>query len=206
MSIDRLPWDALKVIILGNTQVGKTQMMRKYFEGVFDSDGISTIVADHYFKQVILDGETRSVSAWDTAGQDRYRTIVRSYYRGAHGIIIVYDVTSQESFDALTSWFDEVNSAAPANVPVVVVGNKLDLGQTVAFEQAEGFASRTGTKLFLTSAKTGEGINGMFDSLIRLAVQYQAESGKMTMQHGAGPVARKDKEKDKEKGKRKECC
>jgi small GTP-binding protein len=200
--MDRVPRDAVKLIILGNTQVGKTQIMTKYFEGVFDSDGISTIVADHHLKHVNVDGQSHDISAWDTAGQDRYRSIVRSYYRGTHGIILAYDVTSQESFDALASWFDEIESAAPAHVPVVLVGNKLDLGQTVAFEQAEGIASRAGAKLYLTSAKTGEGINDMFEGLIRLALQFKAGSGKMTIQQDDAPVIRKDK--DKSKGK--DCC
>jgi small GTP-binding protein len=200
--MERLPPDAVKLIILGNTQVGKTQIMMKYFNGVFDDDGIATIAADHHSKQVTVDGQAHNVSAWDTAGQDRYRSIVRSYYRGTHGIILVYDVTSQESFDSLTTWLDEIESAAPARVPVVLVGNKLDLGQTVAFEQADRLAQQFDARLFLTSAKTGEGIEDMFDAVIRLAVQYQSGSGKMTIQQNPAPVLRSEKEK----GKSKDCC
>jgi small GTP-binding protein len=176
--------------------------MMKYFNGVFDDDGIATIAADHHSKQVTVDGQPHNISAWDTAGQDRYRSIVRSYYRGTHGIILVYDVTSQESFDSLTTWLDEIESTAPARVPVVLVGNKLDLGQTVAFEQADRLAQRFDARLFLTSARTGEGINDMFDALIRLAVQYQSGSGNMTIQQNPAPVLRSEKEKAKSK----DCC
>jgi small GTP-binding protein len=134
--VEGVPRDAVKLIILGNTQVGKTQLISNYIEGVFDEDGIATIAVDHSMKQVIVDSEAHKISLWDRAGQDRYRSIVRTYYRGTHGVILVYDVTSQESFDSLESWFNEIESAAPAGVPVVLVGNKVDLPEVIPAEQA----------------------------------------------------------------------
>jgi small GTP-binding protein len=178
----------LKLITLGETQVGKTQVMRRYFEDAFDGDGVATIAADQYSKLIIWAGQPHTLCAWDTAGQERYRAITRSLYRDSHAVILVYDVTSQDSFDALRGWFTEIDDYAPANVPVVIVGNKLDLGQTVPFDDALAFAERMGAKLCLTSAKTGEGIRDLFKGLITLAIQFKTGSKEMTVRQGPVPV------------------
>jgi small GTP-binding protein len=174
--------DDLKLITLGETQVGKTQVMRRYFEDAFDEDGVTTIAADQYTKPIVWAGQPHILCALDTAGQERYRAITRSLYRDSHVVVLVYDVSSPLSFDALQSWFTEIEDYAPANVPVVIVGNKLDLGQTVPFDDALAFADRMGAKLCLTSAKTGEGIADLFKELIALAIQFKAGSKETTIQ------------------------
>jgi small GTP-binding protein len=107
---------------------------------------------------------------WDTAGQERFRGIVESYYRGAQGILLVYDQSVPSSFDALPGWLDSIESRAEPDVPVIVVANKKDLPETVPYHQASDWAEQKGLEIVATSAKTGEEIDTAFLRLARLAI------------------------------------
>ncbi|KAI4832864.1 hypothetical protein KUCAC02_015808 [Chaenocephalus aceratus] len=114
-----------KLILIGDSSVGKTNLLLRFA----DDTGISscTIGVDFKIRTIELDGKTIKLQIWDTAGQERFRTITSSYYRGAHGIIVVYDVTDQESFNNVKQWLQEIDRNASENVNKLLVGNKCDL-------------------------------------------------------------------------------
>lgn len=111
-----------------------------------------------------MDGKTIKLQIWDTAGQERFRTITSSYYRGAHGIIVVYDVTDQESFNNVKTWFQEIDRFASEHVHKLLVGNKNDMTKqkVVDTQQAKEFADVHGIKFLETSAKTAENVEAAF--------------------------------------------
>jgi Ras-related protein Rab-1A len=125
---------------------------------------ISTIGVDFKIRTVELDGKTIKLQIWDTAGQERFRTITSSYYRGAHGIIVVYDVTDQESFNNVKQWLNEIDRYASENVNKLLVGNKSDLAskKVVDYATAKAFADEIGIPFLETSAKNATNVEQAF--------------------------------------------
>lgn len=126
-------------------------------------------------RTIELDGKTIKLQIWDTAGQERFRTITSSYYRGAHGIIIVYDVTDQESFNNVKSWLQEIDRFASEHVCKLLVGNKNDMTskKVVDTETAKDFADSLGIKFLETSAKTAENVEAAF---LAMAAEIKAST------------------------------
>ena len=116
-----------KLLVIGDSGVGKSCILLRFSDDVFTDNFISTIGVDFKIKKLDINGQQVKMQIWDTAGQERFRTITSSYYRGAHGIIIVYDITNKESFDHVERWLNEIKTFAGDNVEKVLVGNKCDL-------------------------------------------------------------------------------
>ncbi|KAJ4748660.1 Ras-related protein Rab-1A [Rhynchospora pubera] len=148
-----------KLLLIGDSSVGKSCLLLRFADDSYVDSYISTIGVDFKIRTVDLDGKTVKLQIWDTAGQERFRTITSSYYRGAHGIIIVYDVTEMESYNNVKQWLNEIDRYASDNVCKLLVGNKCDLvdSKVVATETAEAFADSLGIPFLETSAK--ESIN-----------------------------------------------
>lgn len=145
-----------KVLLIGDSGVGKTCLLLKFTDDVFQTSYISTIGVDFRIKTIKLDdGKIAKLQMWDTAGQERFRTITSSYYRGAHGVIIVFDVCDASSFDNVSMWIGEVERYAKPGVPMVLVGNKRDLleKREVSKEDAQAFADAKGLAYTEVSAK-----------------------------------------------------
>jgi Ras-related protein Rab-1A len=145
-----------KILLIGDSGVGKTCMLLKFTDEVFQASYISTIGVDFKIKTLRLeDGKVAKLQMWDTAGQERFRTITSSYYRGAHGVIVVYDVGERRSFDNLAMWMGEVGRYARPGVPMILVGNKTDLVERrrVGREEAAAFAAGHGLAYAEVSAK-----------------------------------------------------
>merc|ERR1711920_1222057 len=124
---------------------------------------ISTIGVDFKIRTIQLDGKTIKLQIWDTAGQERFRTITSSYYRGAHGIIVVYDVTDPESFSNVKQWLHEIDRYANENVNKLLVGNKSDLPtKKVDYQTAKAFADEIGIPFLETSAKNATNVEQAF--------------------------------------------
>lgn len=158
-----------KVVLLGDGNVGKTSLVRRFCEGMFDESRILTIGVDFQIKTVQLGERTLRLSIWDVAGQERFRTFRDQFYAGTLAAALVYDVTAPATFFNLPRWRDEVMSSVP-NVPMVVIGNKLDLGPVVPATEAEGWAKFEGRMPFLqTSALNGENVEALFQGLAYLA-------------------------------------
>nr|KJB39674.1 hypothetical protein B456_007G029600 [Gossypium raimondii] len=128
-----------KLLLIGDSGVGKSCLLLRFADDSYLDSYISTIGVDFKIRTVEQDGKTIKLQIWDTAGQERFRTITSSYYRGAHGIIVVYDVTDQESFNNVKQWLNEIDRYASDNVNKLLVGNKCDLtaNKVVSYETAK---------------------------------------------------------------------
>jgi len=153
-----------KLLLIGDSGVGKSCLLLRFADDTYTESYISTIGVDFKIRTIELDGKTIKLQIWDTAGQERFRTITSSYYRGAHGIIVVYDVTDQESFANVKQWLHEIDRYACENVNKLLVGNKSDLSskRVVAFDTAKEFADNLGIEFLETSAKNADNVEQAF--------------------------------------------
>ncbi|XP_077254246.1 ras-related protein RIC1-like [Tasmannia lanceolata] len=153
-----------KLLLIGDSGVGKSCILLRFADDSYVESYISTIGVDFKIRTVEQDGKTMKLQIWDTAGQERFRTITSSYYRGAHGIIIVYDVTDQESFNNVKQWLNEIDRYASENVNKLLVGNKSDMtdNKVVSSETAQAFADEIGIPFLETSAKNATNVEQAF--------------------------------------------
>jgi Ras-related protein Rab-1A len=153
-----------KLLLIGDSGVGKSCLLLRFADHTYTESYISTIGVDFKIRTIELDGKTIKLQIWDTAGQERFRTITSSYYRGAHGIIIVYDVTDMESFNNVKQWLNEIDRYASENVCKLLVGNKCDLvtKKVVDFEVAKEFADKLSIPFLETSAKAATNVEKAF--------------------------------------------
>ncbi|KAM3616648.1 uncharacterized protein V6R79_021213 [Siganus canaliculatus] len=153
-----------KLLLIGDSGVGKSCLLLRFADDTYTESYISTIGVDFKIRTIDMDGKTVKLQIWDTAGQERFRTITSSYYRGAHGIIIVYDVTEQESFNNVKQWLDEIDRYACENVSRLLVGNKSDLvgKKVVDAATAQDLASSLKISFLETSAKSSDNVERAF--------------------------------------------
>ncbi|CAA0833589.1 Ras-related protein RABD1 [Striga hermonthica] len=153
-----------KLLLIGDSSVGKSCLLLRFSDDAYVDSYISTIGVDFKIRTVESDGKTIKLQIWDTAGQERFRTITSSYYRGAHGIIIVYDVTEMESFNNVKQWLNEIDRYASDNVCKLLVGNKCDLADSkvVDTQTAKAFADELGIPFLETSAKDSINVEQAF--------------------------------------------
>eukprot|EP00164_Ancoracysta_twista_P000139 GFYU01000204.1.p1 GENE.GFYU01000204.1~~GFYU01000204.1.p1 ORF type:complete len:203 (-),score=78.03 GFYU01000204.1:438-1046(-) len=153
-----------KLLLIGDSGVGKSCLLLRFADDTYTESYISTIGVDFKIRTIDLEGKTIKLQIWDTAGQERFRTITSSYYRGAHGIIVVYDVTDQESFNNVRQWLHEIDRYACENVNKLLVGNKSDLTtkRVVEYNTAKEFADSLGIPFLETSAKQSTNVEAAF--------------------------------------------
>jgi len=153
-----------KLLLIGDSGVGKSCLLLRFADDTYTESYISTIGVDFKIRTIELDGKTIKLQIWDTAGQERFRTITSSYYRGAHGIIVVYDVTDQESFNNVKNWLQEIDRYASENVNKLLVGNKADLTskKVVDYATAKEYADQLGVPFLETSAKNATNVEQAF--------------------------------------------
>ena len=159
---------SFKVVFLGDAAVGKTQIINKFVNDKFDASYQLTIGIEFATKVVDFENKKIELQLWDTAGQENYRSITKKYYNTSRLIAFVYDITSKDSFNNISKWVDEVK-IQNKDAKFLLVGNKYDLAEerrTVTEEEAKQYAENNGMKFFEVSAKTGDGINDMFNYII----------------------------------------
>lgn len=156
-----------KIFLVGDHYVGKTSLINRFTEDSFVSTYISTIGVDFKRRNVTINGEIVQLQIWDTAGQEKFRTITSSYYRGTHGIIIVYDICDKVSFDNLTGWIEEVDKNTGKGVIKLIMGNKVDkkMNRIVDYNTAKQYADDRNIKYIETSAKSSENVTEAFTLL-----------------------------------------
>jgi len=158
-----------KLLLIGDSGVGKSCILLRFADDAFTDNFISTIGVDFKIKTILIEGKRVKLQIWDTAGQERFQTITTSYYRGAHGLIIVYDVTNKNSFDNIKKWLDDVERNASPNIVKLLVGNKADLEhkRVVDFASAKAVAERLNIEYLETSAKANVNIGKSFEQLAK---------------------------------------
>ena len=158
-----------KVLLLGDSDVGKSSLILRYTEETFNSKLVNSIGVDFKMKKREIEGKVIKVQIWDTAGHERFRSITYSYYRGANAIIIVFDLSDKKSFISITEWLKQIEKHAKENVFKFLVGNKSDLVEQrkVSYDEAKQYADEHELPYIETSAKEGININELFDSSIK---------------------------------------
>ena len=158
-----------KVLLLGDTTVGKTCILLKYTDKIFQETHMMTIGLDYRLKTMKLkSGKDVKLQIWDTAGQDRFRSITKNYYKGSHGIILIYDVTSLKTFENVKSWVSQIHEEISDKVVIYLVANKIDMEteRKVTTEEGVKLAEELGVPFKETSAKSGINIDEIFDDII----------------------------------------
>ena len=162
------PDQQFKILMIGESGVGKSALLARFVDGNFEPNFISTIGVDFKIHYMRVGQQDIKLQVWDTAGQERFRTITTSYYRGANGIMIVFDVTDTASFEKVRFWLKELEEHVGNKMPAVLVGNKIDLTRerTVDAITAQRFSQEVGIPLKETSAKTAEGVTEAYALLV----------------------------------------
>lgn len=156
-----------KILLLGSQGVGKSSLLGRFADNEFLDSYRTTVGVDFKIRTVEIDDKTIKLQLWDTAGQERFKTVTNTYFRGAHGVILVYDVTDQKSFTQIGDyWLNEVRNNAPENAVLMIVGNKCDLqNRSVQTKQGKEFAQGKEALFLETSAKEDTNVSKAFLSL-----------------------------------------
>jgi small GTP-binding protein len=163
---------------LGDSGVGKSCIILRYIENNFSTNLMNSIGVDFKLKNIELDNKKIKLQIWDTAGQERFRTITTSYYKGAHAILIVFDITDRESFEHVRNWMADIDKFAKEGVLRILVGNKCDLENSRQVRKEEGneIANKYGIKYIETSAKETTNIEDLFISTAKNLLSKQVSN------------------------------
>ncbi|KAK3834640.1 MAG: ras family-domain-containing protein [Linnemannia elongata] len=159
----------IKLLLIGDSGVGKSCLLLRFSDDSFTPSFITTIGIDFKIRTIELDGKRIKLQIWDTAGQERFRTITTVYYRGAMGILLVYDVTDERSFSNIRNWFSNIEQHASEGVNKILIGNKCDMPdkKVISKDQGQALADEFGIKFLETSAKSNIGVEEAFYSIAR---------------------------------------
>ncbi|KAJ8386892.1 hypothetical protein AAFF_G00164890 [Aldrovandia affinis] len=180
-----------KIILIGDSNVGKTCVVQSFKTGVFAEKQQNTIGVDFTVRTLDIEGKKVKIQVWDTAGQERFRTITQSYYRSAHGAMITYDLTRRGTFESVSHWIHEVEQYGAASVVLILIGNKADLEshRQVLFEEACTLAEERGVLAALeTSAKEAQNVEEAFmlmarELMVRNGMMVQQQAGYQDSSH-----------------------
>jgi len=170
----------IKILTLGETEVGKTSIVLRYSDDKFQDSKIATIGIDFKIKIIKKGKEKIKVSIYDTAGQERFQNIVKHYYRGANGVLLIYDITKRKTFEKLNFWINDLKENSDDNLFIYLIGNKNDLEENreVSYQEASEFAKEKNFPYIEVSAKTGNNIHKLFDEAIKGALAKMLDNEK----------------------------
>ena len=159
----------LKVVVVGDSGVGKTNLIKRFINDTFNKDSKATVGVEFLSKTYLINQEVFKIEIWDTAGQERYKAITTTYYKGAKGALIVYDITRKETFDSVDRWISELNNSGDKNMTMLLIGNKCDLDsqRQVTKEQGEEKAKAFKVAFLETSASSGENLDVAFEMIMK---------------------------------------
>ena len=172
-----------KILLLGDSSVGKSSLFLSFMDKSWNETFVPTIGVDFKIKTINVNNMNIKFQVWDTAGQERFRTIISSYYKGAHGILLVYDITLKESFESLNDWLNEIKKNTSKNIVKVLIGNKIDLNdkRVISFDEAKEFADNNSMKYIETSAKTSTNVDQAFGLIgVELMKSFKGNEEKNT--------------------------
>ncbi|EGB07234.1 GTPase [Aureococcus anophagefferens] len=190
------PYDLqIKLLMIGDSAVGKTSLLLRYANDTFSSTFITTIGIDFKIKTINLDGKRVKLQIWDTAGQEQFRTITRSYFRGAQGIVLVYDITDRGTFNSVRSWMAQINEHADGQVNKILVGNKCDnsSARKVSADEGRKLADEYGVRFIETSAKQNVNVTEAFRAIAQQVTSRipSRAAGGVKLQSAAKPGGKK---------------
>jgi len=190
--------NAIKLVLLGDSGVGKTSIVTQYVSGSAPENVNPTIGAAFVTKDVTIDGQQLELLIWDTAGQEVYRGLAPMYYRSALIAFIVFDVTKAESFDSVQYWIKELKTNVEESIVILVCGNKIDLEEkrSIEFQAAQAMATENGALYSETSAATGQGVERMFQLAISTLLQQRQPGGNSDPSKVKLTEAKDNKKKD----------
>ena len=194
-----------KVLLLGNSDVGKSSLLLRFVDSVWNDAFVPTIGVDFKVKTLEINNKRVKMQIWDTAGEERFRTVVSTYFRGAHGILLLYDVTNKDSFKNLENWLIEIEKNSSEKVLKILLGNKCDLSDDREISQEDGkaFAVRNGMEFMETSAKMNTNVNEAFETLGKLMIEFNSKNNNKTQQ-GENKTFKANSGKDL--NTKKKCC
>ncbi|RZB80123.1 Ras-related protein RABA4d [Glycine soja] len=177
-----------KVVLIGDSAVGKTQLLARFARNEFSLDSKATIGVEFQTKTLIIDNKIIKAQIWDTAGQERYRAVTSAYYRGAVGAMLVYDMTKRQSFDHMVKWLEELRGHADQNIVIMLIGNKCDLGslRAVPMEDAEELAQRENLFFMETSALESTNVETCFLTILTEIYRIHAKKSLTTSDDDIG--------------------
>ena len=201
------PEITLKILLVGDSSVGKTTLLLKYVEGKFSDSHITTIGVEYKDKEITVDNRKINLQIWDTSGQERYRSITKNFYRNADGILFIFDVTNEESFNQLKDWLTS-SEVCDKDFKKLIVGNKIDLKEkrVVNKEKMENFAEKKELKCFETSAKDNTNVNEVFEEMAKLILSNKTDEQikeEFCRHNSASYLSKYSQREDTEK---KKCC
>ena len=193
--------EKIKLMVLGDSSVGKSSILTKYCKNEFMSKYITTIGIDFQIKYLNINNKRIKLQIWDTAGQERYRVVTKNYFNTSNGFVIIYDITSRESFNNINNWMEQIESIVGDRVKCIIFGNKNDLvsERKVQKEEGEELAKRYNCSFFETSAKEGNNIEEGFKS-ITLEIIEKLKNSKVKKDNGTTIL------KSKKNKQKKNCC
>jgi len=157
-----------KILLLGDSSIGKTSLIIRYLDNKFEENSSSTVGIDVRYKYIVKDNKKLRLNIWDTAGQERFLSMAKNILNGAQGIILVCDITNNESFNKLKYWLRSVKESFPeGDVEIIIIENKIDLEKEreISDDGIKEFGKKNNLEVFNTSAKTGKGVNEVFECL-----------------------------------------
>ena len=191
--------DKCQLLIIGDSTVGKTSILSKYSSKTFNENYLATVGLDFFTKDEVIDNKIIRIKIWDTAGQERYKSLTRCFFQKAQGVMIVYDVTCENSYNNLKFWIDSLQSNLYEDidkVPIILIGNKIDISnRKIDKEIAKDFARKHNCEYFETSAKTGEGVDNAIKELV-----------KKVMNIGEGRLGKDNLKLNKSESSGRKCC
>ena len=197
------PKYTFKILTLGESGVGKTCILRRFVENKFSKNHLATIGIDFKTKTISIKGYEVKLKIWDTAGQERFRNITNQYYKGADGIILVYDLTNKESMLKIKDWMEQIQqNTTSSEIALVLVANKVDLNRVITNDESLSLSQQLKIKSFETSALSGDGIDDIFQYLTMEIINKKKLDDSI---NGNGMILDKNFKQKKEKDK-KDCC
>ncbi|KAI5899170.1 ras-domain-containing protein [Schizophyllum commune H4-8] len=176
-----------KIVLIGDSGVGKSNLLSRFTRNEFSQDTKSTIGVEFATRSITVEGKILKAQIWDTAGQERYRAITAAYYRGAVGALLVYDISKRGSYENVQRWLKELRDHADSNIVIMLVGNKSDLKhlRAVPTDEARAFAAENGLSFIETSALDASNVDSAFET--NLTDIYRIVSSR-TLESSANPI------------------
>jgi small GTP-binding protein len=197
--------EKIKLMILGDTNVGKSSILRKYCKNEFFPKYVATIGIDFHLKYVTINNKKIRLQVWDTAGQERYKVVTKNYFNTSDGFIVIYDITNRESFINVNNWIEQINSLVGEDVKCIIFGNKIDLEDKREVEMSEGkeLAEKYKCKFFETSAKEGNNVEEGFHSL---TLDILGDLKAVQTRRHESSILKKPHKNNNKNNKKKGCC